>query len=152
MRRRSATHSACVSNLRTMTAGSPRDGSPTGSGPGDFDVQQWFADHPWVVWIGLGAVLAIAEMLSLDLVLLMFALGALAAAVVAGFGVSLWLSVLVFAFVSGLLLLTVRKPLTHKLHDGPTLPTGYSELIGMRAEVVQRVDPRQGREIGRAHV
>lgn len=110
-------------------------------------MQQWFADHPWVVWIGLGAVLAIAEMLSLDLVLLMFALGALAAAVVAGFGVSLWLSVLVFAFVSGLLLLTVRKPLTHKLHDGPTLPTGYSELIGMRAEVVQRVDPRQGRVV-----
>ena len=44
----------------------------------------WIRDHAAATWIGIAVVLAIVEMLSLDLVLLMFALGALAAAVAAG--------------------------------------------------------------------
>ena len=47
-------------------------------------------------------------MLSLDLVLLMFAVGALAAAVAAGFGAPVWIALPVFAIVSLLLLFLVR--------------------------------------------
>lgn len=108
-------------------------------------MEHWLSEHPWVVWIGIGALLAVAEMLSLDLVLLMFAIGAFIAAVGAGFGVPLWVSILLFASVSGSLLITVRRPLMHKLHDGPTLPTGYSDLIGTKAEVVLPVDQTDGR-------
>lgn len=108
-------------------------------------MDHWLTGHPWVVWIGVGALLAIAEMLSLDLVLLMFAVGAFFAALGAAIGVPLWVSVLIFAIISGLLLVTVRRPLMHKLHAGPTLPTGYSELIGTSAEVIQQVNRSDGR-------
>ena len=44
---------------------------------------EWMTDNAWVTWVGIAVLLAVAELLSLDLVLLMFALGALAAAVAA---------------------------------------------------------------------
>ena len=82
----------------------------------------WLADHAWVTWVGIAVVLAVVELMSLDLVLLMFALGALGAAVVAGLGGPVWLALLVFAVVSTALLFLVRPPLVERLHAGPTLP------------------------------
>ncbi|RYJ07203.1 MAG: NfeD family protein, partial [Actinomycetales bacterium] len=85
----------------------------------------WFSDHAWVTWVGIAVLLAVAELLSLDLVLLMFAVGALGAAVVAGLGGPLWLAIAVFAVVVVALLTLVRPPLVEKLHAGPTLQVGH---------------------------
>ncbi|AXT86791.1 hypothetical protein C6I20_06595 [Aeromicrobium sp. A1-2] len=102
-------------------------------------------DHAWATWLGIAVVLALVELLSLDLVLLMFALGALAAAVVTGLGGPLWLAIVVFILVTVALVLLVRPPLVARLHDGPTLMTGHQALVGHTAIVVEPVDHRQGR-------
>ena len=63
----------------------------------------WIRDHAWAAWLGVAVVLAVVEMLSLDLVLLMFAIGALAAAAAAGLGAPVFVTVPLFAIVSLLL-------------------------------------------------
>ncbi len=105
----------------------------------------WIADHAAATWIGLAVVLAIVEMMSLDLVLLMFALGALAGAITAGFGAPFWAAILVFALVSLGLLFFVRPPMVAKLHAGPTLSTGHQGLVGTSGVVSEPVDYRGGR-------
>lgn len=105
----------------------------------------WIKDNAWASWLGVAAVLAIVEMMSLDLVLLMFAVGAIAAAVVAGLGAPVYVALPVFAIVSLLLLFLVRPSIVNKLHAGPTLTTGHGNLIGRVALVVEPVDERQGR-------
>jgi membrane protein implicated in regulation of membrane protease activity len=105
----------------------------------------WIRDHAWAAWLGLAVVLAVVEMLSLDLVLLMFAIGALAAAAAAGLGAPVFVTVPLFAIVSLLLLFLVRPSVVAKLHAGPTLQTGHANLVGTTAVVVEPVDARQGR-------
>lgn len=105
----------------------------------------WFSDNAWVTWVGIAVVLAVAELLSLDLVLLMFAFGALAAAVVAGLGGPLWLAILVFAVAVAILLSLVRPPLVERLHAGPTLEVGHGSLVGYTAVVLQPVGSFDGR-------
>lgn len=105
----------------------------------------WIRDHAAATWIGIAVVLAIVEMMSLDLVLLMFALGALAAAIAAGLGAPIWVAILVFALVSLGLLFFVRPPMVARLHAGPTLPTGHQGLVGKYAVVSEPVDKHGGR-------
>ena len=105
----------------------------------------WIQDHAWQTWVGLAVVLAVVEMLSLDLVLLMFAIGALVAAAAAGFGAPIFITIPLFAIVSLLLLFVVRPSVVAKLHAGPTLQTGHANLVGAKALVVEPVDERNGR-------
>jgi len=105
----------------------------------------WLTEHAWVTWVGIAVVLAIVELMSLDLVLLMFAIGALGAAVASGLGAPVWVALLVFAVVSSALLFLVRPPLVERLHAGPTLQTGHQNLVGREAIVIEPVDSRSGR-------
>ncbi len=105
----------------------------------------WISEHAAAAWIGVAVVLALVEMMSLDLVLLMFALGALAAALTAGLGAPVWAAILVFALVSLGLVFLVRPPLVAKLHSGPTLATGHQALVGQSAVVAEPVDKHGGR-------
>lgn len=105
----------------------------------------WISEHAAATWIGIAVVLAIVEMMSLDLVLLMFALGALAAAVAAGLGAPIWVAILVFALVALGLLFFVRPPMVAKLHAGPTLATGHQGLVGKSAVVAEPVSKHGGR-------
>lgn len=105
----------------------------------------WISDHAAASWIGVAAILAVVEMMSLDLVLLMFAIGALAAAVAAGVGAPFWVAILVFALGSLGLLFFVRPPVVARLHAGPTLTTGHQGLIGRTAVVAEPVNKHGGR-------
>ncbi|MEV7396303.1 NfeD family protein [Aeromicrobium sp. NPDC092404] len=105
----------------------------------------WIQDHPAASWLGVAVVLAVVEIFSLDLVLLMFALGAVAAAVASGFGAPLWLAIAVFAVVSVGFLYFVRPPVVARLHAGPTLTTGHEALVGRSGVVLEPVDKRNGR-------
>lgn len=106
---------------------------------------EWLTENVWVVWIGLAVVLAVAEMMSMELVLLMFAIGAVAAAVVSGAGLPVWLSVLVFALVAVGLLYFARPPMVARLHQGPTLTTGHHALVGRTGVVTEPVGAHGGR-------
>jgi len=105
----------------------------------------WMSDHAWETWIGLAVILALVELLSLDLVLLMFALGALAAAAAAALGAPVWVAVLVFAGVSLALLFFVRPSVVARLHAGPTLTSGHDALVGRSGVVDEPVDAHGGR-------
>ena len=109
------------------------------------DLGNWISDHQWAAWVGAALILSIVEMLSLDLVLLMFALGALAAAVVAGLGAPPFVAVIVFAVASIGLLFFARPSIVARLHDGPTLTSGHQALIGRIAVVVEPVTWQGGR-------
>lgn len=102
-------------------------------------------DNPWVIWLALALVLVIVEMFSLELVLLMFGIGALAAGLVSGLGGPIWLAVVLFAAVSVALLTLIRPSLVERLHAGPTLAQGHQAQIGRRAVVVEPVDHLNGR-------
>lgn len=105
----------------------------------------WLIEHAWVVWVGIATTLAVLELLSLDLVLLMFALGALAAAAAAGVSDSLVISMAVFVVVSPALLWFLRPPIVARLHSGPTLTTGHDALVGRHAVVLEGVTQFGGR-------
>jgi len=105
----------------------------------------WIADNPWAIFLAIAVFLAVIEMMSLDLVLLMFAIGAAAASLVSGLGGQIWLAIAVFAVVSLLLLFVARPPLVNKLHAGPTLVQGHDANIGRAAVVVEAIDHNDGR-------
>lgn len=104
-----------------------------------------FNDNPWVIWVVIAVMLVIIEMFSLELVLLMFAAGALAAAAASALGAPVWLAVLVFAVTSTALLALLRPSLVERLHDGPTLTQGHDNQVGRIAVVVEPVDRFNGR-------
>ena len=106
---------------------------------------EWMTDNAWVTWVGVAVLLAVAELLSLDLVLLMFAIGALAAAVVTALGAPFWVALLVFGVVAVALLYLARPPIVARLHAGPTLVTGVHALVGRDAVVVEPVTRFVGR-------
>ena len=106
---------------------------------------EWLTENAWVTWVGIAVLLAVAELLSLALVLLMFALGALAAAVAAAAGLPFWVAMLVFGVVALGLLFFARPPMVARLHAGPTLTIGHHALVGRTGVVVEPVDRFQGR-------
>lgn len=109
------------------------------------DLFGWIGDHPWVGWISAAVALSIIELLSLDLVLLMFAIGALAAAAAAGLGAPLWLCIATFGVVSLAMLAFARPKIARRLHDGPSIITGHQSLVGHTAVVERPVSAHSGR-------
>ncbi|PJE98343.1 hypothetical protein CUT44_06365 [Streptomyces carminius] len=97
----------------------------------------------WVWWliaaVGLGIPLVMTAMPEFG----MFAVGAIAGAVVAGLGGGLVAQVVVFVLVSTALVLVVR-PLARRAQR-PDLRTGVDALTGRQAVVLERVDGTGGR-------
>ncbi len=56
----------------------------------EVNLTDWLGDNSWAIWLSLAFLLGVAEIMSLDLVLIMLAVGALAGAVVAVLAPSLW--------------------------------------------------------------
>ncbi|MBZ5739946.1 NfeD family protein [Nocardioides mangrovi] len=93
----------------------------------------WLSDNAWAAWLGLAAVLGLAELVSLDLVLIMLAVGAVGGAVTAAAGGAVVLQVIVAAVVSVGMLAMVRPNVVRRLHSGPELRVGPQTLIGLQA-------------------
>lgn len=98
----------------------------------------------WVWWVVAALALLALEIVSLDLVLAMVALGALAGAVAAALGASLVGQVLTAAIVSVLCLFGVRPVAIRHLRSSPQARTNVDALVGAEALVLQRVDRFQG--------
>ncbi len=92
-----------------------------------------------VVWLVVGLALLGAELLTLDLVLVMLGAGALAAGGVALAGGGPALQLLALAGTSGVLLLGVRPVAKRHLTRQPALPQGGERLHGRRAVVTAAV-------------
>jgi membrane protein implicated in regulation of membrane protease activity len=99
----------------------------------------WLSEHAWAAWLGIAAVLGVAELVSLDLVLVMLAVGALAGAVTGALGAAVIVQLLVAAAASVAMLALVRPSLIARLHQGPDLRLGTTKLVGQRAVVTERM-------------
>jgi membrane protein implicated in regulation of membrane protease activity len=99
----------------------------------------WLRDHLWETWLGVAIVLGVAEMFSLDLFLVMLAVGALGGMVTALFTDAFWAQALVAAAVSVGMLAFVRPSLAKRLHGGPELTLGAAKLVGQRAVVTEEI-------------
>jgi len=101
----------------------------------------------WVWWLvgaaGLGIPLVVTAMPEFG----MLAVGAVAAAIVAGLGADVVLQVLVFAVVSVALIAVVRPIATRHRAQRPQLATGIEALKGKQALVLERVDSSGGGRI-----
>ncbi|MFB9239153.1 NfeD family protein [Plantactinospora siamensis] len=99
-----------------------------------------------LLWIVLGAALAIAEIFTTTLFLIMFAIGAFAAAGAAALGAPVAVQALVFAVVSALTVALGRPSLRRRLldDDGPARSFGAAAIEGERALVLERVDADSG--------
>ena len=101
---------------------------------------------PWLLWLIAAGLFAAGEIVSLDLVLLMFAGGAVAGMTVALLGGATVLQLVAFIAVSGLLLALVRPIATkHLTSRSPLQLDGVDTLIGRTAKVTRDVDSSGGR-------
>ena len=103
-------------------------------------------DSQWMWWVGAALLLAVAEILSLDLVLAMLAAAALVAGLLSALGAPLQVQVLAFAATSALLLLALRPWLLGQLRRRtPMVETNAAAHVGRSAVVVDEVTGRDGR-------
>jgi membrane protein implicated in regulation of membrane protease activity len=105
----------------------------------------WLSDHLPAMWLAIAILLGVAELASMDLILLMLAVGALVGMLVslgAGFAVS----AIAAAIASVACLALVRPALVKRLHAGPELSLGHGKLVGQQGIVTQRIT---GLEAGR---
>jgi membrane protein implicated in regulation of membrane protease activity len=109
----------------------------------------WLGDHLWGLWLLVAVALGVAEMVSLNLILLMMAVGALLAALVAVAGAPFVLQLLVAAAGSAAMLAFVRPSLIARLHSGPDLVSGHNKLVGQQGVVTEEL---AGTEPGRVKV
>ena len=100
---------------------------------------EWLGDNLWAAWLLLAVGLGVAELVSLDLILLMMAVGALVAALVALVGAPVILQVLLAAGASAAMLMLVRPSLVARLHNGPDLVSGHNKLVGQQGLVTEEL-------------
>lgn len=100
----------------------------------------------WVWWLGAALILGVVEMLTVNLVLVMFAGGAAVAAVLAAAGADLWVQITGFAVTSTLLLVALRPWLLRHLRTRvPLVETNAAAHLGRVAVAVQPVSEHAGR-------
>ena len=98
-----------------------------------------------IIWLVAGVLLAIAELFTLDFVLIMLASGAFAAAAAGAFDASVPVQVAVFGVVSTLGLLAVRPAIKKHLHRGADPAVmGVEAIEGTDATVIEEVAEGRG--------
>jgi membrane protein implicated in regulation of membrane protease activity len=103
------------------------------------------ASFAWIVWLVLILVFVIIEMLTLDFVFLMLAIGSLGGLLSGLFGAPWWLQLIIAAILSVVLLFFIRPPLIHALkRGGDPEKSNVDRLIGMSGVVVATVTRTTG--------
>jgi membrane protein implicated in regulation of membrane protease activity len=96
-----------------------------------------------VVWLIIGIVLVVAEVLSGAFVLVMLGAAALIASLLAALGLGLPISLVAFAVVAGGGITLARPALVRKMHT-EHVKTNVDALVDKRAIVVTTVDAHGG--------
>ena len=113
----------------------------------EVNLTDWLGDNAWAIWLSLAFLLGIAEIMSLDLVLIMLAVGALAGAGVAVLAPSLWwLQILVASGISIMMLLLLRPTLLAKVRSMPGYRSSAAKMVGSSGVATSQID-RSGGEI-----
>ncbi|GGU13742.1 membrane protein [Lentzea flava] len=97
-----------------------------------------------LIWLIVGILLVVAEVLSGDFVLVMLGAAALAAAGVSALGAADLVSVLVFAATSLGLIVGARPVLKRRLQLGSGIKMHHEALLGSRAVALTAVDENGG--------
>jgi membrane protein implicated in regulation of membrane protease activity len=100
---------------------------------------EWLGDHLWAAWLLLAVALGVAEMTSLNLILIMLAVGAVVGALAALASFPFALQLLLAAGSSVAMLALVRPNLVRKLDVGPELVTGTRKLVGQTGVVTEEI-------------
>ncbi len=109
------------------------------------NLTDWLGEHAWAIWLSLAFLLAVAEMLSLDLVLIMLAAGALAGAGVAVVAPDLWwLQILVASGVSAGTLALLRPTLLAKVRNMPGYRSSTAKMVGSSGLALSQIDNTGG--------
>ena len=95
-----------------------------------------------IFWLAAFIVFAIGEAVTVGLVSVWFAVGALAAMFATAFGAGLWLQIAVFLGVSALAL-ALFKPLSSKFLKPRVSATNADRVIGSTALVTETIDNAQ---------
>jgi membrane protein implicated in regulation of membrane protease activity len=106
----------------------------------------WLSEHLAAVWLGVAILLGVAELASMDLVLLMLAVGALVGMLVSLGGAGFAISAIAAAVASVACLALVRPQLVKRMHAGPELSLGHGKLVGQQGICTERIT---GLEAGR---
>jgi membrane protein implicated in regulation of membrane protease activity len=113
----------------------------------EVNLTDWLGDNSWAIWLSLAFLLGIAEIMSLDLVLIMLAVGALAGAGIAVVAPSLWwLQILVASGISIMMLLLLRPTLLAKVRSMPGYRSSAAKMVGSSGVATSQID-RSGGEI-----
>ena len=97
-------------------------------------------------WVGAALAFIVVEIISVNLVLIMFAGGAFAAALANVLGAPVGMQFVVFAVTSSLLLFALRPWLLRRLRSRmPLVETNAAAQVGRPAVVVAEVSPSGGR-------
>jgi membrane protein implicated in regulation of membrane protease activity len=99
----------------------------------------WIGDHAWQAWLALSILLGVAELASMDLILLMLAAGALVGMVAAMATLAGPLQVILASAAALAALALVRPTIAKRLHGGPDLALGHGKLVGKQAVVTERI-------------
>jgi len=105
---------------------------------------EWFQEHAWQAWAAAAIMLGVAELFSLDLVLLMLAVGAGVGMLAALVGLPVGVQVVAAAATSVAMLALVRPNVVKRLHAGPELTLGHNALIGRQAVAICDITPDGG--------
>ena len=97
-----------------------------------------------IFWLAAVIVLGIVEALTVGLVTIWFALGALAALISSLFGGPLWLQILLFFVVTAVTLITTRPLVKKYFGKNSHKPTNADMVIGKEAEVTESIDNIKG--------
>ena len=99
----------------------------------------------WVFWLLLAAILIVIEALTVNLVSIWFALGALSGMIAALLGANVLTQVIIAVVVSviALAVILIFKPFDNFKHKR-VQATNSDRVIGQQAVVVGRIDPLEG--------
>lgn len=106
---------------------------------------EWVQGNWWAVWMVAAGGLAVSEMLTLDMTLLMLAGGALAGGAVALlFPGMVWLHLLVAIVVAVALLGLLRPELVKRLHHGPGYRSAVEKVVGSAGYATREITASGG--------
>jgi len=105
---------------------------------------EWLGENEWAGWFAAAALLAVTELLSMDFVLLMVALGLAGGGLADLAGATLPLQILVAVAIAMGTLAFVRPSIVRRMHHGPELTTGHANLVGKSALVIEEINSQAG--------
>jgi membrane protein implicated in regulation of membrane protease activity len=105
----------------------------------------WLRENPWAGWTSAAILLGLAELASLDLVLLMLAAGAGVGAVASALHAPFALAALLAAATAVAMLVLVRPSVVRRLRaSGPDLRHGAAALVGRTGFALEEVSEHGG--------